>query len=67
MLENMAADSKINLEMRAKEIIAIKEGLADVDAGRTVPWEQGLRELRQVRAAKRRALASLGPRNKLAA
>jgi predicted transcriptional regulator len=63
----MATDSKINLEMRAREIVAINEGLADVAAGRTLPWEQAKLELRQVRAAKRQALASPVRGKKLAA
>ena len=67
MLPNMATDSKINREMRVREIGAIKEGLADAAAGRTLPWERGVREIRQVRAAKRQALSSAMRGKKLAA
>ncbi len=59
----MATDAKIDSETRAREIVAIKEGLNDVAAGRTLPWKQAVLELRQVRAAKR----PLGRGKKLAA
>jgi predicted transcriptional regulator len=63
----MANDSQFNLKMRAREIVAIKEGLADVAAGRTLPWKQAKLELRQVLAAKRQALALPARGKKLAA